>query len=323
MKNFSSILLIFAGLAAGMLLRLLSERGKINLGKDPAATMRKAQTSVLTYIVPVTNLLAIWIAEVNSIKYLWLPFMGMITSLVSMAIAWFTSKLGSRDAAQRAAMFATSGLANMGSIGGVVIFMCLGEAALAYQPLFLIMEKPMYMAVSYPLIKMITQGEVKFSLKPFAECFKEKMLIALFMSIIAGLILNLCGVKRPEVFTDINAVAVPASTFVLLCSVGWNMKFALVKKYWKLALSCSAVKLVIIPVVITLITLLTPLTQMAGGVPAKVAVILSAMPTAFLAIVGCNLYGGDVDTANAVFMVATACVVVTVPLWITVINLVF
>ncbi len=132
-------------------------------------------------------------------------------------------------------------------------------------------------------------------------------------SILLGLALNTLGVPRPAFYSNLNAVIIPSASLILLISIGMAMKFGKIQAYLKPALLVSAIKYLLVPVVVTGTAYFLGLGNIDNGLPLKVILILSSMPVGFTALVPPSIYDLDVDLANAGWMITTALLVVVIP----------
>ena len=121
-------------------------------------------------------------------------------------------------------------------------------------------------------------------------------------SLFTGGLLNLSGLKRPEVYQTINSVLIPLGTLALLTSIGLAMRIKTIQDYLKECVVISGIKFLIVPVILTLTAFLLGYGKIEHGLPLKVVMILSSMPVAFTALVPPSLYDLDIDLANSCWL---------------------
>jgi predicted permease len=133
------------------------------------------------------------------------------------------------------------------------------------------------------------------------------------ISLFTGGLLNLSGLRRPEFYQMINSVLIPLGTLALLISIGLAMRIKTIQDYLKVCMAISAVKFLIVPVILTLAAFLLGYGKIEHGLPLKVVMILSSMPVAFTALVPPSLYDLDIDLANSCWLFSTSLLIVVLP----------
>jgi predicted permease len=133
------------------------------------------------------------------------------------------------------------------------------------------------------------------------------------ISLFTGGVLNLSGLKRPEVYQMINSVLIPLGTLALLISIGLAMRIKTIQDYLEGCVVISGIKFLIVPVILTLTAFLLGYGEIENGLPLKVVMILSSMPVAFTALVPPSLYGLDIDLANSCWLFSTSLLIVVLP----------
>lgn len=136
-----------------------------------------------------------------------------------------------------------------------------------------------------------------------------------------GLLLNFSSLKRPEIFATVNEVLIPMHTFILLFSVGINLKLGRISLYIKECLLISAIKFVLVPLVTLLLVLLLQYQSIDQGLPFKVSLIMSAMPVAFNSVIAANIYNLNADLVNSCWIFTTIAVILVLPFLFIFINL--
>ena len=140
-------------------------------------------------------------------------------------------------------------------------------------------------------------------------------------SLLIGGILNLSGVKRPDLYQTVNAILIPLTSIVFLVPLGMVMKVRRVQHYFRECLLVSLIKFVIVPGVVTFLALLLGYRNIGDGLLLKVVIILSSMPVAFMALIPPSLYDLDIDLANSCWLFTTTLLVIVLPVLYFVIHL--
>lgn len=318
-----SLALLAAGLTAGWLTRRLANKKQIPADRT-RRWVRVVQSAVLLIMVPLSTWLAVWVARLDSPQYLWIPVMGGVIMLVSALISILAAMRLSGPGPRKAALFMASGFGNLGAIGSLILFITLGEAALAYQPLYRLVEKPLIYGLGFPVVKNWSQGTNRsFSLKAFLSAWRDPYLLAVLAATALGVGLNLGGIVRPAYLDSVNGVLVPVLTVMLMWTVGMDMRLSRILDHWRIWLLGDGLRLIVAPLAAVGLVLLTPLPQLGSGLPARVMVLMAASPPAFLSQVAISRYDGDMDVSSAIFLTGTALYAITLPLWVWLTGILF
>ncbi|HOV38448.1 MAG TPA: hypothetical protein PLG79_06985 [Spirochaetales bacterium] len=320
-KLLFSLSIITVGLSLGYIIQLLVKSGRIK--GDPSLTKprRILQGIALLCLNPLAALGAIWIFELSNIRIALLPALGVLTLLTGGTAALLIGKALKLGRPQAGAFFTAGGMSNIGSIGALVVFIFLGEAGFALVPLFRLFEEFTYYAFGFPIAKSFSP---RFARQKDGSHFKrllaDPFIIMTVVSIILGFILNLSGVPRPSFFTPLNGIIIPASSLLLLISIGMAMRFSSISAYFREACFVAGIKYLIVPAVVITTAYLAGLGNFDNGLPLKVVLILSSMPVGFIAMVPPSIYELDVDLSNAAWLLTTALLALIIPLQMYLIN---
>lgn len=128
-----------------------------------------------------------------------------------------------------------------------------------------------------------------------------------------GFILNFSGINRPEIYGDIIAVFVPLGNFLMLISVGLELKLSKMKKYLKECMILFLIKFIFVPLITGIIAWKIGLGQLDSGLPLKVVIVLSSMPVALIALVPSSIYDLGLNMVNSCWLFTTLAMVVIIP----------
>lgn len=314
-KFIYSLGLIALGLATGQFLRLLVDRNIIKKSIPVAKYLKYIQKTVLLFFNPIVSIGALWVVKMTDIKLIALPLLGVgalilggILSLVSARILGLTRK-------QTGSLFTTGTLTNMGSFGSLICYVFFGEVSYAFVSMYRLFEEIVMFCIVYPIAKLFGSTEnsrqeginlLKIILDPF--------IIVSICSIIIGSSLNFSRLIRPQVFTVINAILIPGTSFLLVTTTGFYMRFSAVHKYIKECLAVSIIKFLAVPLLITTTAYLIGIGNISNGLPLKVVLVLSAMPPAFNSLIPPQIYGLDVDIANSCWLFTTGALIIVLPI---------
>lgn len=126
---------------------------------------------------------------------------------------------------------------------------------------------------------------------------------------------------RPNVYTAVNEILIPLSTFVLLFSVGLNLRFSRISQYLKECFCISLIKFIAAPIVTLIVAFLAGYHTIDNGLPLKVSVIMASMPVAFNSVVAANIYNLNIDLVNSCWIFTTFGVLFILPFLLMFLNI--
>jgi predicted permease len=301
----SSFTLIATGLLLGYGIRLLFEKGVLGPNERLGRLRSFLQRLVLLGLGPVTFAGALWIVEIREPKIALLALIGAFCHIFGGAAAALVARLFRMAPPQAGAFFCCGFFTNVGAIGGLVIFMFLGEEGYAMVPLFKLLEELVYYGIGFPVARLYSDGAKKKaggSLLP--RLLRDPFLRVAVGGLVLGTALNLSGIPRPAFYSSLNSLLIPLSTVLLLASIGMAMRFGKTALYLKEGFTIIFLKFLLVPAACVSLAALAGLDGIAGGLPLKAVLVLSSMPVAFNALVPPSLYGLDLDLANSCFLVS-------------------
>jgi len=301
----SSFTLIATGLLLGYGIRLLFEKGVLGPNERLGRLRSFLQRLVLLGLGPVTFAGALWIVEIREPKIALLALIGGFCHIFGGAAAELVARLFRMAPPQAGAFFCCGFFTNVGAIGGLVIFMFLGEEGYAMVPLFKLLEELVYYGIGFPVARLYSNGAKKKaggSLLP--RLLRDPFLRVAVGGLVLGTALNLSGIPRPAFYSSLNSLLIPLSTVLLLASIGMAMRFGKTALYLKEGFTIIFLKFLLVPAACVSLAALAGLNGIAGGLPLKAVLVLSSMPVAFNALVPPSLYGLDLDLANSCFLVS-------------------
>jgi len=315
-KFVFSLGIIFFGLTMGYVIQTLINKDVIKIPYDIETIRKSLQKIALLFFNPVAFLGAVWIVSLDDLKLIALPFIGITALVLGGFLAFVFAQMLRMSRIQTGAYIVAGGFTNIGSIGGLLCFIFLGEAGFALVTFYKLFELFSYFGFGFPIAKSYSSAMIE------AESFTERMkkvildpfMLVALGSIFAGLALNISGLKRPNIYGTVNAVFVPTATILLLTSIGMAMHFGRIGKYIKEGLLIALIKFAIVPAVATTIAYLIGFGEIDQGLPLKVVMILSSMPVGFIAMVPPTIYNLDVDLANANWLVTNLLLILVIPL---------
>ncbi|ADU31915.1 AEC family transporter [Evansella cellulosilytica] len=323
MGNFIFALsIIVLGLLVGRGIRLLFDKGKIQSFEKTHALLRKSTMTALLVVNPIILFAAFWYVQLDDLRLISLPALGLITLIMGGTLAIYASKKVLKLPAHKTGSMFTSGMfTNLGSFGALFCYVFLGEASLAFVALFRLFEDVLYYTVGFPVAQ--SYGEKKKEVKEksaFMKIITNPFIVVTFVAILLGTILNLSPWDRPEFFATLNGILVPLFTILLVVPTGFSLMLNKTRGYLKEGFTITAIKYGIVPLIVIPLGLIVGLHTIYDGIPFKVLVILAFMPPGFSSLVPPQLFKLDVNLANSSWLINTVLLVITLPILYLVIS---
>ncbi len=321
-KFVYSFSIILIGLLSGYVVQILVQRNRLRLPVQIDQLRLLLQKIALLFVNPIAIIGAIWIVSIQDIRLVALPFNGVIPILSGGALALLAARLLSLEPPKTGAIFGCGCFTNIGSIGGLICFVVLGEAGFALVPIYKLFEELTYYSVGFPVAKYYSSsGRDEPVSQRLKGLLRDPFIIVALSSIIVGGILNYSGIPRPILVKPVVAVCVPLGTVLLLSSIGMALRFKRVQDYLKECVAVSLIKFLMVPAIAASLAYFIGFGSIDNGLPLKVVIILSSMPVAFTAMIPPSIYGLDLDLANSCWFFTTAMLAVILPILLVVINL--
>ncbi len=314
-KFLLSIGIILIGLAAGQLLRKQVKENRIKDTIPVGKYIRIVQVTALLGINPFIAMGAFWVAKLDDAKYIALPVLGISALALGGILGFGASKLLKHDRRQAGSMFVSGSFTNIGNFGGLICFAFFGESSYAFVSMYKLFEDVSYFLVGYPIAKL--HGRVVEDVRkqnPLVRILTDPFIMTYLVSILLGVALNASGMARPGFYRDANEVLIPLSSFLLVVSVGYNMRFNAVGGYLKECFSIAIIKFAVIPAVIASSAYFLGIGTLQDGLILKVITVLSAMPPAFNSLIPPQIYDLDADLANSCWLFCTGSLIAVVPM---------
>ena len=315
-KFLFSLVIIVGAMVAGQAFHLGIRGTKARARTD--SVMDKIRGAIVLFVTPVISLGAFWIVDFSNWSLVSLPFIGAATLGIGVLLSIAASKALKHNKLQTGSYFCCGSAANSGTVGGLLCFAFFGEAGFSMMVMYCLLFTPFLYFVSFP-------GAAYYSGKHTSKGFikrllSDKLIIIFLATMIAGFALNLFGVPRPAFYSTINEYLIPVSSFFLVMSLGYTMRFSKIKHYPKEIIIMLIIKYILTPAFAIAVALLLGLQHYGNGMLFKSLIILSAMPVGFNALIPINIYGLDLDLGNSCWIVSTLFLVVIVPLLYLVVS---
>ena len=322
-KFLFSFGVIAVGLFFGYSVQVLVRREILRLPMDMDRLRKLILRSALFTCLPVTVIGAVWSIQIDDPRIATLPFLGAFSLFLGGVSALVISRMLRLGRSQTGSLFVCGFFANLGSVGGLICYVFLGEMGFGLVPMYRLFEDFLYYMVGFPVARYYGSEakEEKTFLDRLRKTSLDPLILVSVSSILIGGTLNLSGLARPGFYRTVNAILIPLTTIVFLVPIGMAMKVGEVRNYVKESVLLSLIKFLIVPAAIIPLAFLLGYRHIGGGLLLKVVVILSSMPVAFMALIPPSLYDLDLDLANSCWLVTTSLLVIILPALYFVIQL--
>lgn len=314
-KILFSLSLITLGVFSGYLIQFMVDKEFMKFPMDIVSLRRNLQKIVLLCIVPVTVIGALWIIELDDMRLAAFPLIGVSHYFLGGILAIFAAKLLKLDREKTGSLFCSGFFTNIGSVGGLVVYIFLGEEGFALVPVYHIFGQLCYFTLGFPIARFYSSSDNKGDplLVVIRRVFSDKFVRAAVSAIVIGFILNISGIERPDFYGTVNSVFIPVAAFLMLTSIGLAMHFS---KVWSYPRECAAtgiIKMIIMPMVLALIAFFLGYHNLMGGIAFKVVLILSFMPVGFIGLIPPSIYDLDLDLSNSCWLFSTGSLIFIIP----------
>jgi len=291
---------ILLSMSAGYLAR------RFRLAGDRSANALMTVITVLGY--PSVSLLAIWKIQLEW-EHLWLPLMACVQVMMLAALSAPIAGRLTKDRGERGAFVLLSAFGNNGlTMGGFVIFILFGDAALGLASLFFLLFPTIVVLLGYPVARHYgshgpTQSLGRLLLKSLTDWRSLALPISL-----AGVGLSLGRVPIPTAVDELHVVdvLVYAINISAYFSIGLRLQVSHVPKLRGLiaGLACTRFALGLATGLLLIgVTWLTP--WPIQGQTLSVAIIQSCVSTAVTAVALTNMFNLRPAEASALFITNT------------------
>lgn len=266
------------------------------------------------FLGPVTAVLSLWVVDLSQIRLAALPAIGAAYHVTGALLALGAARLMRMDQRQTGAFFMAGMVSNLGSVGGLVGFLLWGEPGFALVSFYRLLELPLYYVVGYPIASMMGTGERVAVREAVRKALTEPATALPILGVAVGIALNLAGIARPQELGPFNSVLIILLSINLAFSIGLSMRVGAVAEHLPACGAMALIKYLALPPVVAGLSWLAGLQGVDGGLPFKVAVLLSFMPVGFIALIPTTLFNLDKEMANAVWLSSTLLLLAVLPL---------
>ena len=279
--------------------------------------MKSLKNFTFLVLNPIVMINSFWIIDFSNVTILLLPFICLIVLASTGCLGLFIAKKLKYTREEQASMFSSSSFSNLGTIGGLVTFVFLGQEAFAMAAMYILLESVYNYIIAYPVVKTIGDGEKMSSVERLKSIIKDPTIMIYQSTIVFGLILNFSPISRPAFMTSYNDIMIPVISFLLIFSIGYTMDFGKMKSRVSSAYIVLAIKYLVAPT----IAMIFAFTCFSDPMIRKVLLLMSLAPCGFNSIFVPTIYKADHNIASASWVLTTAALVVIIPLEYLVVTL--
>ena len=315
--------LIFISIFIGIFLQK-AENKIIKFPVSKSELRKILQRIVLLFFTPISFFAAIWKLDFTNIEIITLPIVGIFAIFFGMVLSFSAAYLLKMPRSEKGPFITCGSFANIGSIGGFICYVFLGEEGYAMVPFYQFILPGVYIALGFSIVRYYSHDkDSSYSMvKQFLKGLTDIFVLVAFAGIFAGLFLNVLHIKRPTYFQYITALSVPLGTILMLISIGLELRLSKIKNYLKECTIISIIKFILVPIATVLLAIRLGYGSISQGLPLKVVIVLASMPVAFTAVVPVSLYDLDLDLANSCWMFTTTALFFTIPILYYIIQLI-
>lgn len=253
-------------------------------------------------VYPLLSFLCFWVLPLSR-ELIWLPVMGILMGLVPGAVASWRSKAKYTSPLDQGGYVMSAILSNLGTIGGLCVFLLYGERGYAYQQLVVLSQYILMFMFCYPLAQRYyeqAQNNVRqHSVSLRSVLFSRNQLAV--VGILLGVVLQLTGVERPDSLSGVSSFLVHLGAWTALIPVGYSMDFARIRAHCRELVDLAVIKFAVSPLILYLIALLL----IDNEIMRYSLIILSFTPTAVNAVITARIYQLNLHLTMAAFILTT------------------
>ena len=250
---------------------------------------------------PILSILSFWVLTLTW-ELMWLPVFGGLLCFIPGLVAYLISKNKYDSPLDTGSYIMSAMLSNIGTIGGLCVFILYGETGFAYTQLVGLTQTAVLFLVCYPLAQYYYsrgQGAQERKLSIVTLLWNRNQLPVL--GLIVGLMLYSLDVPRPGILGKLFNPLVHLAAWTALIPVGHVTDFSAIKKYYSSTFDLVPIKFIITPLISYIIAKIV----FNDPIMINTIVVLASMPTAINAVITVKIHNLNIHIATASFVVTT------------------
>ncbi len=245
--------------------------------------------------------------DLNQIGYIYL---GTITAFV---VIWFISIPFIKEGKDRSVFIQGAFRSNFAIVGFAIISKMFGDEALGKASIILAFILPLYNILAVIVLTVPMRKEKKFNPK---DTLLEILLNPLIIAVIVALPFSYFKIQLPSMIEITGNFLADVALPLALVGIGGSLNFLHIKKASALAFSSAFIKLIIVPVVLTLGAYYYGFRDIDLGI----VFILFACPTAIVSFIMAEAMGANSKLAGNIVLISTIASVFTMAVGIVILK---
>jgi predicted permease len=245
--------------------------------------------------------------DVGEIAYI------LISTLISFLIIWVASIPFIKEGKNLSVFVQGAYRSNYAIVGFAIISKLLGNQALGKAALVLAYVLPLYNILAVIILTVPLRKEKKADYK---SIFKDILLNPLILAVIVAIPFSYFKIKVPLMVEQTGGFLSDIALPLALIGIGGSMNFANIKKASGLAFTSSAIKIILIPLVLTFGAYEFGYT----GVNLGIMFVLFSCPTAIASFIMADAMGANSRLAGNIVLISTIGSVFTIAAGIVILK---
>lgn len=247
---------------------------------------------------PLVLCLLFWRMDLSHLEPWLLPFLGTVISASTLLPAALYARRARLPGSQTGSFLACAFFSNVGYLGAFTAFALYGEAAYGLCMLYLVFFTPCFYTLGFWIGARYGRAKAPSAM---ARAFNDELRIYPFAGMLAGIVLNLVDISRPQPLEWLNHVLIPLDTALYLTAIGSQLRLDSPRPHLAPCLMMSGIKFLYTPLVAWLLVTACGL----QGLPRFVVLLEASTPVAVSPMVLPLLFGLDRRLANALWLFTT------------------
>ncbi len=245
--------------------------------------------------------------DVKQISYI------LISTTISFFIIWISSIPFIKDGKNLSVFVQGAFRSNYAIVGFAIISKLFGNQALGEAALVLAFILPLYNILAVVILTVPLRKEKKANYK---SIFKDILFNPLIVAVIVAIPFSYFKIKIPDMITQTGGFLSDIALPLALVGIGGSLNFANIKKASGLAFTSSAIKIILIPLVLTFGAYEIGYT----GVDLGIMFVLFSCPTAIVSFIMAEAMGANSRLAGNIVLISTIGSVFTIAAGIVILK---
>lgn len=257
-------------------------------------------TSKFVFSVSLPALIFMQIAKMDlnkAINFKQISFI-YIATIVTFILIWLLSIPFIKDGRDRSVFIQGAFRSNFAIVGFAIISNLFGQSALGKASIVLAFVLPLYNILAVIVLTVPLKQKEKFKVHLL---LKEIILNPLILAVIIGIPFSYFTIKLPSVIIITGNYLSELALPLALIGIGGSLNLEQIKKASTLAFTSSAIKLILLPLV------LTPIAYFIGfrGIDLAIMFVLFSCPTAIVSFIMAEAMGANSKLAGNIILIST------------------